>query len=128
MCSRRFGLTSWKRKADEVAERGNGRQACKASRCSPLAHKHAAGHLVKGSSLMDFKTIQRAAEGAYLSQKAQQEYDCEGERYRTLSASFHSGHMGDGQVIFSSDEPQETWEPVAPGTVGEGFWKIACGK
>ena len=84
--------------------------------------------LVKMSSLLDFKTIQRAVEGPYLSQKAQQEYDCEGERYRTLSASFHSGHMGDGQVIFSSDEPQETWEPVAPGTVGEGFWKIACGK
>jgi len=84
--------------------------------------------LVKMWSLFDFKTIQQVAEGTYLSQKAQQEFDCEGEKYRTLYASFHSGHMGDGRVIFSSDEPGEAWEPVAPGTVGEGFWKIACGK
>ena len=79
-------------------------------------------------SLLDFKTIQQVVEGTYLSQVAEQEYDCDAYTYRTLSASIHSGHMGAGEVIFSSDEPGEAWEPVAPGTVGEGFWKIACGK
>ena len=84
--------------------------------------------LVKMWTLLDFNNIQQVAEGAYLSQAGQQEFDCDGDKYRTLSTSIYSGHMGGGQVVFSSDEPDAVWEPVAPGTVGEGFWKIACGK
>jgi hypothetical protein len=84
--------------------------------------------VVKIWSLLDFKTIQRVVEGSYLSQMAQQEYDCEAYTYRTLYGSLHSGNMGGGQVIFSSDEPLAAWEPIAPESVARFFWKIACGK
>ena len=82
--------------------------------------------VVNVRSLLDFKTIQQAVEGTYLSQVAQQEYDCEAYTYRTLSASIHSGHMGGGEVIFSSDEPLAAWELITAGSVATSFWKIAC--
>jgi len=84
--------------------------------------------VVKMSSLLDFKTIQQVVEGTYLSQVAEQEYDCEAYTYRTVSASIHSDHMGAGRVIFSSDEPDAAWEPLAPESVAKSFWKIACGR
>jgi len=77
-------------------------------------------------SLLDFKTIQQVVEGTYLSQVAEQEYDCDAYTYRTLSASIHSGHMGAGDVIFSSDEPMAAWEAIPAGSVAKSFWKIAC--
>ena len=82
--------------------------------------------VVKMRSLLDFKTIQQVVEGTYLSQVAEQEYDCEAYTYRTLSASIHSGHMGAGEVIFSSDEPLAAWELITAGSVAKSFWKIAC--
>ena len=86
------------------------------------------GNLVKMWDLRDFKTIQTTASGAsFLSSKAQNEYDCKEEKMRLLAFSWFSGQMGRGKVVFSHSDP-EKWTPIGPDSIGETFWKIACGR
>jgi hypothetical protein len=85
------------------------------------------GNLVKMWSLVDYKTIQTYSGGAVLSAKGQSEYDCEEERTRVLGGITFSGIMGRGAVVASHSE-KEQWVPVAPGSIGQLMWKLACGK
>ena len=41
--------------------------------------------------------------------------------------SVFSGQMGNGTMNYD-DSNTGKWSPVAPGTVNEILWKIACGK
>ena len=87
---------------------------------------HRRGDLVKMWDLMDYQLAQKTDSGsAYLSSKTQTEYDCSEERSRVLTFSFHSGNMGSGHVV-SSSVKEQTWSPVALGTVGQRLWKYAC--
>ena len=87
------------------------------------------GNTVKMWTLYDFKTAQQVGgTPPYLSQKFQQEYDCDGERTRFLAFSEHSGHMGDGNVVYFKDDARSRWVPVPPESVVEALWKVACGK
>ena len=83
------------------------------------------GDTVKMWVLIDFKTAQRIGRKTRLSSKRQDECDCDGERSRTLYFSWHSGNMGGGNVVHSNASPSE-WQPVAPESIDEGLWKIAC--
>jgi len=85
------------------------------------------GDLVKIWALYDYKTIQTVAGFSYLSERAQQQYDCAEERYRFLSRTLFSGSMGSGNVVFNNSNDSK-WEPVAPGSVGLTVWKAACRK
>ena len=85
------------------------------------------GDLVKMWSLYNFTTIQTNASTPYSSYKAQNEYDCAGERSRILAVTFFSGQMGRGQVVFS-DSAENDWQPVAPESIGRSLWKRACSK
>jgi hypothetical protein len=89
---------------------------------------HMAGDTVKMWSLYDFKTAQ-AIEGIkpYLSSRQQYEYDCKEKRLRTFSFSFHSENMAKGEITMSATRTGD-WERIAPGTVDDGLWKIACGR
>jgi hypothetical protein len=79
-------------------------------------------------TLVDFQNAQRAPYGpAYLSQKARQEFDCDGLRSRVVEVVMHAGHMGGEDVVSASADPDE-WEPVRPESISEALWKIACGK
>ena len=90
-----------------------------------IRHK---GTLVKMWGLVDFKTIQTSAEGKlYLSNKAQREYDCAEEQTRRLSYYWYTGQMGKGDVVVYDTDPTE-WQPDPPESVGQKFWKLACGK
>ena len=62
-----------------------------------------------------------------LSFKREQEYDCVGQRARILYISWHSGHMGEGQIL-GSDRGPGSWRPVLVGTVLERLWRTACNK
>jgi hypothetical protein len=61
------------------------------------------------------------------SRLALQEFDCKGERRRTLSLSVHSGPMAGGNVIRNQDS-QGNWQYIAPGTTGEAMLKLVCSK
>jgi surface-adhesin protein E len=84
-------------------------------------------NLVTMLSLIDYRTIQIIAGDSLLSIQRQNEYDCAEARTRMLAFTWFSGNMGGGQVVHS-DSDEDKWKPVAPDSVAEALWKIACGK
>ena len=88
------------------------------------------GNMVKMWNLLDFKTAEKnlvTPSKPYLSERTQQEYDCNDERYRLLYLSHHSENMGNGEVVFADSDPSN-WSPVPPQSIVEILWKLACGK
>ena len=86
------------------------------------------GNTVKMWTLYDFKPPRRDALGiAYLSAKIQDEYDCEGQQFRPVYRSLHSGNMGRGEIVWLSADI-DAWIPVPPQSMEERFWQIACDK
>ena len=84
------------------------------------------GDLVKMWNLYDFSSPQRGPNSkSYLSIRLQSEYSCKGARSRVVSTTFHAGNMASGLVVHASDELGE-WSPVAPDSIQEGEWKLAC--
>ncbi len=81
--------------------------------------------LVTMTYLLDYRKPQKLASKHYLSFKSEAEFDCEGEEYRAISSSFHSGNMGEGTVLASKGRQES--EPVEPGTVAGNLFKLACG-
>ena len=62
-----------------------------------------------------------------LSFKREQEFDCNGQQARILYISWHSGHMGEGEIL-GSDRKTGDWRRVLVGTVLERLWRTACGR
>ena len=85
------------------------------------------GNFVKMWSLFDSKKAEVFAGKVFLSRRTQDEYDCKEERRRFLAFTTFSGQMLSGAVNYN-DSDTEKWVPVAPGSIGETQWKIACGK
>ena len=85
------------------------------------------GNNVNMWALSNFKVPQKVGSAKYRSYKELEEYDCAGMRTRNLSITLYSEPMGKGNVVFTSDSP-ENWIHVTPDTVGEVFWEVACGK
>ena len=84
--------------------------------------------MVKMWLLYDFKTDQKDEKDvSYLSLRFQREYNCKQERARTVAQSLFDGNMARGKEI-SSDSIERPWEPVAPGSIGETLWFMACGR
>jgi hypothetical protein len=82
------------------------------------------GDLAKMWSLFDSETTQELQGKRYLSFQQHSEYDCVEERTRILSATFFSGHMGNGDVVSTAGKTE--WYTVGPGSVNQWLWKIAC--
>lgn len=85
------------------------------------------GSLKRMWSLMDYKSPQTSSGKSYRSSRTQQEFDCKEERYRYRAFSLHAGQMATGEIVYS-DSDIEQWKPVAPRTMAETGWAIACGK
>lgn len=84
------------------------------------------GRLVKLWALIDYKSVNRSADGkTYLSQRYQEEYDCNQERYKILFYSWHTGNMGTGNTVYSEAHPGE-WRPVPPSSISAIHMSIAC--
>lgn len=81
------------------------------------------GDLVKMWHMFDEKIADTFRGSTF---RAQNEYDCAEERSRRLASSYHSGNMGSGKVVATSDESK--WAPVAPKSVGQALWAFACDK
>jgi hypothetical protein len=84
------------------------------------------GDLVKMLDLLDFKTAQVTDKYRYLSSKTLSEYDCKGGQSRILYFSWHSAHMGGGNIVHIDSDSNE-WVPISPRSGVEKLWKIACG-
>jgi hypothetical protein len=86
------------------------------------------GSMVTLMVLFDEKAPRQSASGrSYLSSKTLSEYDCQGGRWRMLSTTFHSRHMGFGEVVYRGKKLPE-WTVVPPGSIVESQWKFACGQ
>ena len=88
---------------------------------------HRKGDRVTISELIDYRTLQSVTGTAFLSTMLHREYDCAGDRHRTLALTKSSGRMGIGTVMLTTSEVQK-WEPADPGSIGKRLWRIACGK
>lgn len=88
-----------------------------------------AGNRVKMWSMYDFDTakIHTDTGKPYMSARGQTEFDCKEEQYRTLSFTLRSENMDRGEVVFTSSEIHN-WNPIAPRSIDETLWKIACRK
>ena len=85
------------------------------------------GDRVKMWELIDLKAVKVSAAGKdYRSSKTQSEYDCKAGQWRFFFFSDHSGHMGEGEVVYRDADPC-TWGPVVLGTISEALWRFACG-
>jgi len=72
--------------------------------------------------------VQKEASGkSYLSQRIQQEYDCDEKKERTLALILLDGPMGNGKAVYS-DSDLGKWFPVSTGSIVEVLSKIACGE
>jgi len=88
---------------------------------------HRQGYRVTMGGLIDYRSIQTVASTAFLSSKLQREYDCAGDRHRTLALTKLSGNMGTGKVIVTNSDEQK-WEPADTGSIGKRLWRVACDK
>lgn len=80
------------------------------------------GHFRRVWVVTDMKKL--VVEGAK-SYRVQWEYDCKKERSRVLYLSGHSRHSATGEMLFSTQAPQE-WEPSPPGTPDALIREIVC--
>ena len=86
------------------------------------------GDIVKMWYMIDFKLPQEdKSTKPFLSTKDQSEYDCKGERARTVYYNNYNEKMGTGKILFTLKDPLQ-WRPIAAGSVAEVLLKIACGK
>jgi surface-adhesin protein E len=85
------------------------------------------GDLVQMWQLSDFTTVQTVGGDSYLSSKALNEYDCAEERTRVLAFTWLSDNMGSGHVVYSNSN-ERNWESVAPHSINEALWEVACSK
>ena len=87
------------------------------------------GNKVKMWVLENFNSVQEFSGDKYLSQKAQDEFDCKEMMRRALSMTLFHGNMGTGGFTnISGNKKPRKWYSVEPDSTQEVFWKFACGK
>jgi hypothetical protein len=83
------------------------------------------GTLVKMWTLTNFASTEIIEGKSHRSAKSQYEYDCAGERYRLLATIFYELADGAGKVT-ASEASLGSWYPVAPQSMAQRLWKVAC--
>ncbi|HRP29436.1 MAG TPA: hypothetical protein PLG77_13480 [Burkholderiaceae bacterium] len=78
-------------------------------------------------SLQELKQPGSAGGAAYVSLKRQDEYDCKEPRTRGVEISAFPEPMAQGKAV-ASEKGSSAWAKIAPGSVSDGMWRIACGK
>ena len=87
------------------------------------------GNKVKMWNLYDLKVATSEANGRlYLSSSNQKEYDCKEETSRILAFINYSKNMGAGEAVYSSGALHDEPDPIAPRSVNESLFKLACAK
>ena len=89
---------------------------------------HRKENRVKMWRVVDYKTATIPPGGkrfSHMSTKSREEYDCEEDRTRILSLSWHSKSMGRGNIVYSSSKPGQ-WEPINSESIQHTLFKLAC--
>ena len=86
------------------------------------------GDKVKMWDLMDCKVVRTVSGSRFLSVVAQDEYDCKEETSRPLAFNWYSKNMGQGEVVYTSGTLHVEPRPIAPGSIDNTLFKVACGK
>lgn len=87
-------------------------------------------NIAKMWSMFDFKIPQKTKgyDDVYLSSKQQVEYNCQEETSNILAYSSFSENMGYGNVVYTNNTNYKNDTPIAPDTIMENIFKIACNK
>jgi hypothetical protein len=85
------------------------------------------GSLVRMWHMSNYTKDQKLGAETFRSLKAHVEYDCKGNRLRTLSSSAWSGGMATGKLV-NSDSNADDFESVKPGTLARKRWEYACSR
>lgn len=84
------------------------------------------GAMVKMWTLTNFASTEIIEGKSHRSAKSQYEYGCVEERYRLLATIFYELAGGAGKVT-ASEASLGPWYPVAPQSMAQRLWKVACG-
>jgi hypothetical protein len=63
----------------------------------------------------------------FFSTKTQKQFDCANKRFRLLTTTEFSSHMGTGEPNDGYVD-QNNWLPVDPESLNQGLWEMACDK
>jgi hypothetical protein len=88
------------------------------------------GEAVKIWTLTNFKVPQNTIGSSleHMSTRDLEEYQCEEETMRTISAVGTTGQMGSGEITFSENAKIIEWTPIVPRSVGASIMHLVCGK
>jgi hypothetical protein len=88
------------------------------------------GDGVKMWALHDFKVVQifKGDGTRILSMTMQEEYDCKEDTSKLLTFNQYSKNMGAGEVVYASGAAHGEPVPVAPDSVADVKFKVACVK
>jgi hypothetical protein len=89
--------------------------------------KNAGHNKVYMWGLFDLKSPRTFGDMTYLSMKIRREYSCHDKKSRIIAMSAHAGHMGAGDLVYSSNTPDK-WAVIQPDSAEEALWDIACRK
>lgn len=89
--------------------------------------KHLGHGRVKMWGLFDLKAPHAFGDMTFLSMKIEREYACLSKKSRIIAKSAYAEHMGQGELIYSSNTPDK-WDEVQPDSAEEALWNIACKK
>ena len=84
------------------------------------------GNIATMWSMENFKNARSLVDVKYLSMRTQDEYDCKEEQSRTVSGIFYSGEMAAGDVVYSYNDTNGEWFPVAQASLGRLMLNVAC--
>ena len=86
---------------------------------------HRDRYRVRMWGLFDLQTPRNFGDLTYSSMKIQREYNCRTRESRIIARSVHTGKMGEGETIYSSNTHNK-WLPVEPDSAEEALWNVAC--
>jgi hypothetical protein len=89
------------------------------------------GAIIKIWELTNYFEVQTNPDGSkYKSVKVRWAFNCLEETMTPIAMTQYSGSMGADDVVWSNTRKESHWDWVSlvPGTGGEEFFKVACGK
>ena len=86
---------------------------------------HETGGKITVSYLVDKRTPEKIGAKSAFSIKGENEFDCKAKRYRNLSVTSVSDHMGHGEVISSTQGTGE-WSKIPPRSRVGSTFRAVC--
>ena len=75
--------------------------------------------------LSDYKRPPNVGPHPFISTKMLEEFDCNEEKFRTLSLAGYSEKMGNGKKVYRNDHPTH-WHYISPGLTMGAVIKAVC--